>query len=182
MRIYRDGELIESLGSGIPRILRAYGEDCFKFTNNFIRITLPISVQDGTKLALSWHQVGTQLAPSVENVDKWFCPNLGAEPTKSPNLHTLLSPDLNSHIHNEKRVAGALPSSLFSCNRNNSIGAAIFGAHSLYTKRHQYLTHMACIASSECSRKLFLQATEDFSRRKKLRLFSLSGQLETSEE
>ena len=46
MRIYRDVELVESLGSGIPRILRAYGEDCFKFTDNFIRITFPISVQD----------------------------------------------------------------------------------------------------------------------------------------
>ena len=43
MRIYRDVELVESLGSGIPRILRAYGEGCFKFTDNFIRITLPIS-------------------------------------------------------------------------------------------------------------------------------------------
>ena len=46
MRIYRDVELVESLGSGIPRILRAYGEDCFKFTDNFIRIILPISVRD----------------------------------------------------------------------------------------------------------------------------------------
>ncbi len=45
MRIYRDVELVESLGSGIPRILRAYGEDCFKFTDNFIRITLPVSAQ-----------------------------------------------------------------------------------------------------------------------------------------
>ena len=44
--------------------MRAYGEDCFKFTDNFIRITLPISVQDGT-----------QSAPSVENIDKLivFC-------------------------------------------------------------------------------------------------------------
>ena len=57
MRIYRDVELVESLGSGIPRILRAYGEDCFKFTDNFIRITLPISVQDGTQSAPSWHPV-----------------------------------------------------------------------------------------------------------------------------
>lgn len=39
-------ELVESLGSGIPRILRAYGEDCFKFTDNFIRIILPISNHD----------------------------------------------------------------------------------------------------------------------------------------
>lgn len=31
------------LGSDIPRILRAYGEDCFKFTDNFIRIIFPVS-------------------------------------------------------------------------------------------------------------------------------------------
>ena len=53
MRIYRDVELVESLGSGIPRILRVYSEDCFKFTDNFIRIALPISVQDGTQSAPS---------------------------------------------------------------------------------------------------------------------------------
>ena len=34
------------LKAGIPRILRAYGEYCFKFTDNFIRITLPISNHD----------------------------------------------------------------------------------------------------------------------------------------
>lgn len=43
MRIYRDLELVESLGSGIPRILKAYSADCFVFTDNFIRITLPIN-------------------------------------------------------------------------------------------------------------------------------------------
>ena len=75
MRIYRDVELVESLGSGIPRILRAYGEDCFKFTDNFIRIILPISVQDGTQLAPSRHSDGTQLVPNVENIEKLiiFC-------------------------------------------------------------------------------------------------------------
>ena len=44
---------VESLGSGIPRILRAYGEDCFKFTDNFIRITLPVTAHEGTKSAPS---------------------------------------------------------------------------------------------------------------------------------
>ena len=29
-------ELVESLSSGIPRILRAYGEDCFKFTDRYM--------------------------------------------------------------------------------------------------------------------------------------------------
>ena len=57
MRIYRDVELVESLGSGIPRILRAYGEDCFKFTDNFIRITLPISAHD-TALDIA-HDIGS---------------------------------------------------------------------------------------------------------------------------
>lgn len=75
MRIYRDVELVESLGSGIPRILRAYGENCFKFTDNFIRITLPISGRVGTQSAPSQHPVSTQLAPSIENIDKLigFC-------------------------------------------------------------------------------------------------------------
>ena len=65
MRIYRDVELVESLGSGIPRILRAYGEDCFKFTDNFIRITLPISVQDSTQSAPS-EQADVQVSVQVK--------------------------------------------------------------------------------------------------------------------
>ena len=75
MRIYRDVELVESLGSGIPRILRAYGEDCFKFTDNFIRITLPISAHESTKLAPSRHQVGTKSVVEIEDIGKLliFC-------------------------------------------------------------------------------------------------------------
>lgn len=55
--------------------MRAYGEDCFKFTDNFIRITLPISVQDGTKSALSRHQDGTKSVLDIEDIDKLliFC-------------------------------------------------------------------------------------------------------------
>ena len=55
MRVYRDIELVESLGSGIPRILRAYGEDSFKFTDNFIRITFPISSHDHASGHASGH-------------------------------------------------------------------------------------------------------------------------------
>lgn len=62
MRIYRDVELVESLGSGIPRILRAYGEECFKFTDNFIRITFPVSGQgkSGEKTTQKTTQKATQ--------------------------------------------------------------------------------------------------------------------------
>ena len=43
MRIYRDLELVESLGSGIPRIVSAYGKDCFRFMSNFTRMVFPIN-------------------------------------------------------------------------------------------------------------------------------------------
>jgi predicted HTH transcriptional regulator len=45
MRVFRDLELVEHLGSGVPRILRSYGKDCFKFTENFLRMTFPASEQ-----------------------------------------------------------------------------------------------------------------------------------------
>lgn len=41
MRVYRDLELVEQLGSGVPRILQSYGKECFRFLDNFIRMTFP---------------------------------------------------------------------------------------------------------------------------------------------
>jgi len=46
MRIFRDLDLVEYLGSGIPRILTSYGRECFRFTENFLRMTFPTTVQD----------------------------------------------------------------------------------------------------------------------------------------
>ena len=43
MRIYKDIDLVEYLGSGIPRILQTYDRSCFRITDNFIRIALPSS-------------------------------------------------------------------------------------------------------------------------------------------
>ena len=34
-------DLVEQLGSGIPRILQTYGEECFYFSENFIRMSFP---------------------------------------------------------------------------------------------------------------------------------------------
>lgn len=45
MRVFRDLDLVEHLGSGVPRILRSYGKECFKFTENFLRMTFPASEQ-----------------------------------------------------------------------------------------------------------------------------------------
>lgn len=41
MRIYRDMDLVEQLGSGVPRILQSYGKECFYFSDNFIRMSFP---------------------------------------------------------------------------------------------------------------------------------------------
>ena len=41
MRIFKDLELVEHLGSGVPRILEAYPKECFRFTENFLRMTFP---------------------------------------------------------------------------------------------------------------------------------------------
>ena len=45
MRIFRDLDLVEHLGSGVPRILKSYGKECFKFTENFLRMIFPASEQ-----------------------------------------------------------------------------------------------------------------------------------------
>lgn len=42
MRIFKDIKLVEQLGTGVQRILKYYGKECFSFTDNFIRITFPI--------------------------------------------------------------------------------------------------------------------------------------------
>ena len=62
-----DVELVEALGSGIPRILRAYGEDCFKFTDNFIRIILPICAHDHASHHTSV-QVGEQVKILINSI------------------------------------------------------------------------------------------------------------------
>ena len=53
MRIYKDLDLVEQLGSGVPRILEHYGKDCFKLSDNFLRMTFP-------KAGIKSNQVGNQ--------------------------------------------------------------------------------------------------------------------------
>jgi hypothetical protein len=68
MRIYRDLELVESLGSGIPRILRAYGEDCFTFTDNFVRITFPISKKSQQQVVTVDTEKSVQLSVQLKSL------------------------------------------------------------------------------------------------------------------
>lgn len=57
MRVYKDLELVEQLGSGVPRILESYGKECFRFMDNFTRMTFPVS-----------EQVTPQVTPQVERL------------------------------------------------------------------------------------------------------------------
>ncbi|TVZ26093.1 putative HTH transcriptional regulator [Gillisia sp. Hel_I_86] len=53
MRIFKDLELVEQLGSGIPRILEHYGKESFKFSDNFLRMTFTAketAVEDGGQI------------------------------------------------------------------------------------------------------------------------------------
>lgn len=63
-----DLDIVESLGSGIPRVLRAYGEDCFAFTENFIRITFPASVQVDYASGTESGQKNIEWPESVEKI------------------------------------------------------------------------------------------------------------------
>ncbi|MFZ2658120.1 MAG: RNA-binding domain-containing protein [Victivallales bacterium] len=41
MRVFRDLEIVEQLGSGIPRILRKYGKEAFEIRKTLLRVTMP---------------------------------------------------------------------------------------------------------------------------------------------
>ena len=55
MRVFKDLDIVEYLGSGMPRILKAYPKESFMFTANFIRTTFPISLE-----ALELEREGSQ--------------------------------------------------------------------------------------------------------------------------
>jgi predicted HTH transcriptional regulator len=67
MRIFRDLDLVEYLGSGVPRILTTYGRECFKFTENFLRMTFPAIEQVTMQVIM---QDTMQVTPQVEELIK----------------------------------------------------------------------------------------------------------------
>lgn len=71
MRIFKDLDLVEQLGSGIPRILQAYSEDCFHFSENFLRITF-LSTEAVTPTQQVTQQVTQQDTQQVNELLKVF--------------------------------------------------------------------------------------------------------------
>ncbi|MBQ3657885.1 MAG: putative DNA binding domain-containing protein [Bacteroidales bacterium] len=64
MRVFRDVEMVEALGSGMTRIMRKYGRENFEFGGNFIRMIVPYNWQIDDK-----ESNGTQ-KNVLENVTK----------------------------------------------------------------------------------------------------------------
>ncbi len=60
MRIFKDLEFVEYLGSGIPRILGKYTEKAFLITENFLRITFPYEVGELSEATQKTTQKNTQ--------------------------------------------------------------------------------------------------------------------------
>ena len=50
MRVFRDLDIVEQLGSGVPRILKAYGKDVFEITDNYIRVVLKFAKEGKNEL------------------------------------------------------------------------------------------------------------------------------------
>ena len=55
MRVFKDLGMVEYLGSGMPRILKAYSEEAYIFSSRFIRTVFSI---DQVALTMEREQVG----------------------------------------------------------------------------------------------------------------------------
>jgi len=64
MRIYKDIGLVEQLGSGVPRIIEKYDKSCFKFSENFLRMTFHKNITNQVGNQVS-NQVGNQVGNQV---------------------------------------------------------------------------------------------------------------------
>lgn len=50
MRVYKDLEMVEQLGTGVMRITAYYGHECFRFSENFTRMVFPAAETTGKNI------------------------------------------------------------------------------------------------------------------------------------
>ena len=78
MRIFKDLELVEQLGSGIPRILEHYGKESFSFSDNFLRMTFmakETALEEGGQISsvmggLKGGQIGGQIEKTIDTISE----------------------------------------------------------------------------------------------------------------
>ena len=83
MRIFRDLELVEALGSGMGYIMKKYGRENFIFLDNFIRMTVPYFTKDREGRAVTTEQVTVQVTAPTVQVNAQVTPPVVANPTSS---------------------------------------------------------------------------------------------------
>jgi len=73
MRVFRDLEIVEHLGSGVPRILKAYGKEAFEIREGSIRIVFRFAETEATQadvhVGISQAPSGTKLGLSRDQVE-----------------------------------------------------------------------------------------------------------------
>ena len=90
MRIFRDLELVESLGSGMGYIMQKYGRENFVFLDNFIRMTVPYITKDREGKPVATVQVAD---PTVQ-----VKAQAGANPTSTPQVTPQATPQVRLSV------------------------------------------------------------------------------------
>lgn len=70
MRVFRDVEMVESLGSGMNRIMRIYGRENFEFGGNYIRMIVPYNWIPEEGEAEDGNVVGNVVENVLDNYSK----------------------------------------------------------------------------------------------------------------
>jgi predicted HTH transcriptional regulator len=70
MRIFKDVELVEHLGSGMGRILKAYDESVFDLSSNFLVVTFPFDKGFSTPIGTNGTNNGTNKNENIEPILK----------------------------------------------------------------------------------------------------------------
>ncbi len=90
MRIFRDLELVESLGSGMGYIMQKYGRENFVFLDNFVRMTVPYITKDREGKPVATVQVAD---PTVQ-----VKAQAGANPTSTPQVTPQATPQVRLSV------------------------------------------------------------------------------------
>jgi len=93
MRVFKDLDLVEQLGSGIPRILEKYDESIFTFTDNFLKTTfttnmspnLKLGVKLGDKLGVNRQKILELMSDNPEITIKELSEEIGISTTAIEN-------------------------------------------------------------------------------------------------
>ena len=113
MRIFRDVEMVESLGSGMNRIMRKYGRENYEFGDNYVRMIVPYNWTPETENSIV--ENGDSI---VENDDKSGLKNGLESGLKNDNINnnncntSIYNGDYNNHDEQEGGLKKNMDSSL----------------------------------------------------------------------